>query len=90
MCRVAIALSTLLIGAGLLSSAGAQTATTQGYPAAPMSAATKIPSDAIQLAGSFQNSTAKLGDKYLAGLAGGRYGIGGTEPRAPYFRKKKK
>lgn len=84
--RIAIALSTLLIGAGLLSSAGAQSATT----AAPMSAATKIPSGAIQIAGSFQNSTAKLGDKYPAGQAGGRYGIGGTEPRVPYFKKKKK
>jgi hypothetical protein len=61
---------TLLLGAGLLSSAGAQAITTQGYLAAPMSTATKMRSGTIQLAGSFQNSTAKLGDKYLAGLAG--------------------
>ena len=76
----------LLLCAGLLAPAGAQAAATHGYPAP---ATTIILPGVIQLAGSFQNSTAKLADKYLAGLAGGRYGIGGTEPRAPYFRKKK-
>jgi len=43
--------------------------------------------DAFQLAGSFQNSTAKLADKYLTGRSGGRYGIGGSE--SVVFKKKK-
>jgi hypothetical protein len=88
MRRVAIALSALLIGAGPLGSAGAQATMTPIYPPDPTSGATKVPPDAIQLAGSFQNSTAKLADKYLAGRSGGRYGIGGTE--SVIFKKKKK
>jgi hypothetical protein len=88
MRRTAIALSALLIGAGLPSSDGARATTTQIYPSDPTPAATKVPSDAIRLAGSFQNSTAKLADKYLAGRSGGRYGIGGTE--SVIFKKKKK
>ena len=88
MRRIAIALSALLIGAGLPSSAGARAATTQIYPPDPTSAAAKVPSDPIRLAGSFQNSTAKLADKYLAGRSGGHYGIGGTE--SVIFKKKKK
>ena len=88
MRAIAIALFTLLIFAGLLGLAAAQAATTQGYPADSTSAATRIRPDAIQLAGFFQNSTAKLGDKYLAGRSGGRYGIGGTE--SVVFKKIKK
>ena len=88
MRAMAIGLSILLLGAGLLSSAGAQASTTQGYPADQLSAANRIPPDATQLAGSFQGSGAKLADKYLAGMAGGRYGIGGTE--SIIFKKKKK
>ena len=85
---IEIALSALLIGADLLSSAGDQATTTQIYPSEPASMAAKVPSDAIQLAGSFQNSTAKLADKCLAGRSGGRYGIGGSE--SVVFKKKKK
>ena len=88
MRRIEIALSTLLISVGSLSSPGAQAATTQIYPSDPPSAAARVPSDAIRLAGSFQNSTAKLADKYLAGRSGGRYGIGGSE--SVIFKKKKK
>ena len=88
MRAIAISLFTKLIVASLLGSAAAQAATTQGYPADSTSAATRMPPDAIQLAGSFQNSTAKLADKYLAGRSGGRYGIGGTE--SVVFKKKKK
>jgi hypothetical protein len=82
MRAIAIALSTLLIGASPLNSIGAQAATTQGYSAAPVLATTRIPSDTIQLA-----AGNKAGDHYLAGRAGGRYGVGGTERRPP---KKKK
>jgi len=85
---IPISLSTLLIVAGLLSPAAARAATTQGYPADSTPAATNMLPAAIQLAGSFQNSTAKLADKYLAGKSGGRYGIGGTE--SVVFKKKKK
>ena len=88
MRAMALALSTLLFGAGLLGSDAAQAATTQGYPADPTSAATRIPSGVIQLAGSYFNSPGKLNDKYLAGKAGGRYGIGGSE--SVVFKKKKK
>jgi len=42
----------------------------------------------IQLAGSFHNSTAKLADKSWAGMAGGFYGIGGSEPHVKYFRNR--
>jgi len=67
---MAISLSALLLGAGLLSAADAR--------AVPTDAAALVagmPSGLIQLAG----SPNKLGDKYMAGQAGGRYGIGGTE-----------
>jgi hypothetical protein len=66
----AITLSILLIGAGLLSSAGAQATATQRYSGDPAPAATV----ANQVA-----DGAKAGDKYMSGKAGGRYGIGGTE-----------
>jgi hypothetical protein len=87
MRAIPISLSTLLIVAGLLGPAAARAATTQGDPAASTPAATNMLPDAIQLAGSFQNSTAKLADKYLTGRSGGRYGIGGSE--SVVFKKKK-
>ena len=77
-----IALSALLIAAGLPSSAGARSAATQGYSAHSVPAATKIPSGVIRLA-----DGAKGGDKYMSGKAGGRFGIGGSECRS--CRKKK-
>ncbi len=86
MRAIAIALFTLLLGAGPLSPDGAQGATTQGYSSEPVRTVTRMPPGAIQLAGSYQRSSAKSGDKYLAGRAGGRYGVGGSESRI--FRKK--
>ena len=76
------ALCALLIAAGLLSSAGARAATTQGYSAHSLLAATEISSAVIRLA-----DGGKGGDKYLSGKAGGRYGIGGSECRS--CKKKK-
>lgn len=70
----AMALSALLLGAGLLSSAGAQAAITHGSSAGPAPTATGVPPGATKL-----TDGAKAGDKYLSGKAGGRYGIGGTE-----------
>jgi hypothetical protein len=67
---------TVMATAGLLIWAGAQAATTEGHFGGPVSAAISTPGS-IQLAGS--GSGNKLGDKYLSGRAGGRYGIGGTE-----------
>ena len=78
-----IALSALLIAAGLLSSNGARAAAVQGYPTHSAPATTEMPSAAIRLA-----AGAKGGDKYMSGRAGGRYGIGGSECRS--CRKKKK
>jgi len=77
MRAIVIALSTLLLGAGTLSAASAQATTTQD----PVPAATTMPSGVIQLAESNQRSAGKLGDKYLDGKAGGRYGIGGEESK---------
>jgi hypothetical protein len=82
----ALALSTLLLGAGV-PVADAQAAMTQGYSADPVSAGTKMPPRATQLAESNQRSPNKLADKYLAGRAGGFYGIGST--RSVVFKKKK-
>ncbi len=76
---ITIALSTVLTVAALLNSTSAQAGTPQGRPADPMAASAQPPSPVIRLAGSFQSSTGKLGDKYMAGQAGGRYGTGGTE-----------
>jgi hypothetical protein len=84
MHAIGLALFALMLGACLLSSAGAQAATS--YSANP--ATTTMPSGVIQLAGSYFNSPGKLNDKYLAGKAGGRYGIGGSE--SVIFKKKKK
>ena len=75
MRSIAATLPTLLVCAGLLSAGGAQAGTT-------------LSPKVIQLAGSFQNSTAKLGDKSLTGQAGGIYGIGGSEPHAKYFNSR--
>ena len=86
MRAIAIALFTLLLGAGPLSLDGAKAATTQGHSSDPVRTVTRMPPGAIQLAGSYQRSSAKLGDEYLAGRAGGRYGIGGSESRV--FQKK--
>jgi hypothetical protein len=77
----------LLLGGSLLVSAGAQGVTTQR---SSMPAAIRAPSGTIQLAGSFHSSNAKAGDKLLGGMAGGRYGIGGSEPKAKYFKNKMK
>ena len=80
-----IALSALLIGSGLLATAGAEAAFS-GNPGATTTAAaaTQQPAGAaIQLA--FGNG---LGEKYMAGKSGGRYGVGGTEPRGSAQAKK--
>lgn len=77
----------LLLGGSLLVWDGAQGATTQR---SSVPAAIRVSSGAIQLAGSFHSSNAKAGDKLLAGLAGGRYGIGGSEPKAKYFKNRMK
>ena len=53
----------------------ARSAGAQAVPTDDAAPAAGVPSGIIQLAG----SPNKLGDKYLAGQAGGRYGIGGTE-----------
>lgn len=87
MRTTAVAFSTLLLAAGL-SSAGAPAAMAQGYSGDPVPAASRMPSAVIQLAESNTKSANKLADKYLAGKAGGRYGIGGTE--SVVFKKKKK
>jgi hypothetical protein len=81
MRAIAIALFTLLLGAGM-SSAGAQAATMEGHSADPTFAANGTASRGIQLA-----AGAKSGDKYMSGRAGGRYGIGGHES---VTKKKKK
>jgi hypothetical protein len=82
MRAITIALSALLIAAGLLGSAGARAAATQGYSAHSVPATTEMPSPVIRLA-----DGAKGGDKYMSGKAGGRYGIGGSECRS--CKKKK-
>ncbi len=74
----------------LLSAASAEASTTQGDTGGTAPAATSLSPKVIQLAGSFHNSPAKLGDKHLSGQAGGRYGIGGSEPRVKYFKNRMK
>jgi len=78
----------IFFSASLLSLTGAH-ATTTPSDIANVVPVTKTQTGLIQLAGSFHNSTAKLADKYLAGASGGFYGIGGSEPHAKYFKKKK-
>jgi len=79
-----VVVSTWAIGSALLNPASAATPRESDAPPPVVAAA---PSGSFQLAGSFQNSTAKLADKYLAGRSGGRLGIGGTE--SVVFKKKK-
>lgn len=74
--------------AGLLTLASAH-ATTQG-DIGNVASVTTQQIGIIRLAGSFHNSTNKLGDKMLSGAAGGFYGIGGNEPRAKYFSSRMK
>jgi len=76
------------LSAALLSSANARATLTQG-DCDNLAPVTRAQARIIQLAGSFHNSTAKLGDKSLSGQAGGFYGIGGSEPHVKYFKKKK-
>src|SRR5262245_50960853 len=75
---------TLIVTAGLLIWAGAQAATTEGHFGDPVSAVSTPGS--IQLAG----SPNKLGDKYLSGKAGGRYGIGSPHSKAKGSKSKAK
>lgn len=74
----AIALSALLLGAGLFGSSSAQAVMTPdqyGSAHGPAQAATGKPAAAlIQLA-----DGGKGGDKYLSGKAGGAKGIGGQK-----------
>lgn len=72
----AIALSALLLGAGLLGASSAQAVMTpdQGSIVGPAPASSEPPAAAlIQLAEGH-----KGGDKYMSGKAGGRHGVGGT------------
>jgi len=77
----------VLFGVSLLSLTGAH-ATTTPSDIANLVPVIKMQTGLIQLAGSFQNSTAKLADKYLSGASGGFYGIGGSEPHAKYFKNR--
>lgn len=69
----AIVLSALLLGTGLLGPPSAQAGLTPGDYAAAQTATADSTAGVIQLA-----AGGKLGDKYMSGKAGGRYGIGGT------------
>jgi hypothetical protein len=84
MRTMAIALSILL------SAAIAQASTTERDAGGAAPTAMTLSPKVIQLAGSFTNSPGKLADKYLSGQAGGRYGIGGSEPRVKYFKSRMK
>jgi hypothetical protein len=66
-----IALSALLLGAGLLGSVGAEATATQGYSPDPVLAVTGVPSDTLQLA-----DGGKLNDRHRAGRTGGANGLG--------------
>ena len=65
---IAIALSTLMFGTGVMSFASAPPATIQDYSAISAPIAT-IPSGTLQFAGSFRSSPDRLKDKYLASPA---------------------
>jgi len=65
MRSTAIAVSALLLGSGLLSSARAQTAATQGNAGDLVSAADQIPSDVIELAGGIADFAQHLGMAFV-------------------------
>ena len=69
----AIALSALLLGAGLLGPPSAQAGLAADEHGSAQTATVNSTAGAFQLA-----DGGKLGDKYMSGKAGGRYGIGGT------------
>src|SRR5262249_3201363 len=69
--------------AGLLCLADAHATTQSNIPLVPTGQA-----GLFQLAGSFHSSPNKLNDKYLSGLSGGYNGIGGSEPKAKYFKSR--
>ncbi len=76
----AIALSALLLGAGMVGSPSAQAAMTSdpyGSPHTPAQVASENPAAApIQLA-----DGGKLGDKYMSGKSGGAKGIGSQKDK---------
>jgi hypothetical protein len=76
MPAAAIALSVLLFAAAPSDSAVAKIQRQDAAAPGPASATGKPADSWIQLA-----AGGKLGEKYMAGRAGGRYGIGGTERR---------
>jgi hypothetical protein len=69
----ALALSALLLGAGLLGPSSAQAGLVAGEYGSAQTAPASSTAGVIQLA-----AGGKLGDKYMSGKAGGRYGVGGT------------
>lgn len=81
----AIATIFLSVAASLLTLTSAHAVTSQG-DVANVASITAQPEVVVRLAGSFHNSTNKLGDKSLDGRAGGIYGIGGREPHVRYFK----
>jgi hypothetical protein len=86
----AFALSTLLC-ASLMNSSVADAATvSDGSTNLQEIAPTTMPSGLMQVAESNTRSPNKLADKYMSGLAGGRYGVGGSEPQAKHLKNKKK
>ena len=62
----------------------------QGDASGTAPASMTVSPKVIQLAAAFNKSPNKLADKYLSGQAGGRYGIGGSEPRVKYFKNRMK
>ena len=74
----------------LLTAGGAQASAAPGDAGDAAAVATTSAPKVIQLAGAFNKSPNKGADKYLAGQAGGRYGIGGTEPKVKYSKNKMK
>jgi hypothetical protein len=87
MRATAIALSTLLC-ACLLNASAAKAA--DGSMDVRATAATTMPYGLLQVAESNTKSPNKGADKYMSGQGGGRYGIGGSEPKVKYFNAKMK
>ncbi len=81
----AIALSVLLLAAGPPDSSAAGIQRWDAFATDPVAAAGTSADAWIQLA-----AGGKLGDKYMAGRAGGRYGIGGPEAQKKKRSKKGK